>query len=53
MAQGKSSTCNSGLPGAKKAATLVQEAESTGDAELVWKDSNIEQKYNETYHNRI
>ena len=34
LAQGKSSTCNSGLPGSKKSA-LVQQEESAGDAELV------------------
>ena len=38
LSQGKSSTCNSGLPGAKKA-TLVQESETAGDAELVWINS--------------
>ena len=36
LSQGKSSTCNSGLPGAKKSASLVQQEESAGDAELVW-----------------
>ena len=48
--QGKSSTCNSGLPGSKKS-TLVQQDEGPGDAELVWDNNNNNHKYN-TCHNR-
>ena len=39
LGQGKSSTCNSGLPGAKKS-SLVQQEESAGDVELVWINHN-------------